>query len=452
MKEENGISQLPNDTANRLKEKIINRTAKVGVIGLGYVGLPLAVEKGKVGFEVIGFDRNAKRVAQVNAGENYIKDVKDEDLKVLADSGKLVATDNFSRLQEVDVIVICVPTPLTITRDPDISFMVNVTSAIAKYLRNGQLVTLESTTYPGTTSEVILPKLAADGKEVGKDFFLAFSPERVDPGNKRYTTQNTSKVVGGITPACLDVASTFYRQTISHVVPVSSTEVAEMTKVFENTYRAVNIALVNELMLLCDRMGIDIWEVVDAAATKPFGIHTFYPGPGVGGHCIPIDPFYLTWKAREYDFATRFIELAGEINIQASYYVIDKVIRVLGDNRKSLTGAKILVLGVAYKKDIEDYRESPALKIIDLLLRRQALIQYHDPYVPEVEAHEPYTWSFSSTDLTPEVLAQADCVVITTDHTTVDYNLVTEHAQLIVDTRNACKSVKAEYRHKITKI
>ncbi len=446
------INPQPNEQADQLKEKIINRTAKVGVIGLGYVGLPLAVEKGKVGFEVTGFDRSAKRVAQVNAGDNYIKDVKDEDLKSLVAGKKLTATDDFSRLAEVDVIVICVPTPLTVTRDPDISYIVNVTGHIAQYLRNGQLVTLESTTYPGTTAEVILPKLAAGGKKVGEDFFLAFSPERVDPGNKRYTTQNTSKVVGGITPACLDVAATFYRQTIAQVVPVSSTAVAEMTKVFENTYRAVNIALVNELMLLCDRMGIDVWEVVEAAGTKPFGIQTFYPGPGVGGHCIPIDPFYLTWKAREFDFHTRFIELAGEINIQASYYVIDKIVRVLSDNRKPLTGAKILVLGVAYKKDIEDYRESPALKIIDLLLRRQASVQYHDPFVPEVAAHEPYSWNFRSTELTPETLAGADCVVITTDHTTVDYDFVAKHAKLIVDTRNACKKVCADFRHKITKI
>ncbi len=452
MKEANAISRQPNDTVKRLKEKIVNRTAKVGVIGLGYVGLPLAVEKGKVGFEVIGFDRNTKRVAQVNAGDNYIKDVKDEDLKVLVASKKLVATEDFARLKEVDVIVICVPTPLTITRDPDISYIVHVTNAIAKHLRNGQLVTLESTTYPGTTSEIILPELIAGGKEVGKDFFLAFSPERVDPGNKRYTTQNTSKVVGGITPACLDVATAFYRQTISQVVPVSSTEVAEMTKVFENTYRAVNIALVNELMLLCDRMGIDIWEVVDAAGTKPFGIQTFYPGPGVGGHCIPIDPFYLTWKAREFDFHTRFIELAGEINIQASYHVVDKVVRVLSDNRKSLAGAKILVLGVAYKKDIEDYRESPALKIIDLLLKRQAEVQYHDPYVQELQAHEPYTWNMRGSELAVEILEQADCVVVLTDHSNIDYDFVVKHASLIVDTRNACKKVSAEFKHKIVKI
>lgn len=445
-------SRQPSDPAASLKGKILNRSAKVGVIGLGYVGLPLAVEKGKVGFEIIGFDRSAQRVAQVNAGDNYIKDVKDEDLKSLVKNGKLVATEDFSRLKEADVIVICVPTPLTITRDPDISYIVNVTNYIATYLRKGQLVTLESTTYPGTTSEVILPKLTAGGQKVGEDFFLAFSPERVDPGNKRYTTQNTSKVVGGITQACLDVATTFYRQTISQVVPVSSTQVAEMTKVFENTYRAVNIALVNELMLLCDRMGIDVWEVVDAAGTKPFGIQTFHPGPGVGGHCIPIDPFYLTWKAREFDFHTRFIELAGEINIQASYHVVDKVIRVLGDNRKSLAGANILVLGVAYKKDIEDYRESPALKVIDLLLKRQAAVQYHDPFVPELPAHEPYTWSLQSVEPTPTILAAADCVVITTDHTTVDYDYIAQHARMVVDTRNACKQVSTVYRHKITKI
>lgn len=452
MKQTNATNLPFADPAAALKEKIVDRTAKVGVIGLGYVGLPLAVEKGKVGFTVLGFDRNAKRVGQVNNGENYIKDIKDEDLKTLAAGKKLTATEDFARLREVDVIIICVPTPLTMTRDPDISYIVNVTEYIARYLQDGQLVTLESTTYPGTTSEVILPKLSAGGKQVGKDFFLAFSPERVDPGNKRYTTQNTSKVVGGITPACLDVATTFYSQTISQVVPVSSTEVAEMTKVFENTYRAVNIALVNELMLLCDRMGIDIWEVVEAAATKPFGIHTFYPGPGVGGHCIPIDPFYLTWKARKYDFHTRFIELAGEINIQASYHVVDKIIKVLSESGKPLAGAKILVLGVAYKKDIEDYRESPALKVIDLLMKRQAAIQYHDPFVPELPAHEPYSWSLKNTALTAMAIEQADCVVVTTDHTTVDYDFVAAHAKLIVDTRNACKKVKAEYRHKITKI
>lgn len=440
------------DYIEMLKAKIRDKTAKVGVIGLGYVGLPLAVEKGKVGFEVVGIDQNVSRVAQVNHGDNYIKDVKDEELAELVDNLKIVASTDFAKLEKADVIVICVPTPLTITRDPDISYIVNVTNEIAKYLRPGQLVTLESTTYPGTTSEVILPKLEATGLKAGKDFFLAFSPERVDPGNKRFTTKNTSKVVGGITPACLDVAKTFYEQTIVNVVPVSSPEVAEMTKVFENTYRAVNIALVNEMMLLCDRMGINVWEVIDAAATKPFGIQTFYPGPGVGGHCIPIDPFYLTWKAREYDFHTRFIELAGEVNIQASYHVVGKVARVLGEAKKALNGAKILLLGMAYKKDIEDYRESPSLKVADLLVREGAEISYHDPHVPAVHAHPPYTLNMDSVELTAKLLGEADCVVILTDHSEVDYNFVARHAKVIVDTRNAMKNVSREYGDKIKRI
>ncbi|KYZ76414.1 UDP-N-acetyl-D-glucosamine dehydrogenase [Anaerosporomusa subterranea] len=435
-----------------LLNKIASKSAVVGVVGLGYVGLPLAVEKAKVGFRVLGFDRNAFRVGQVNRGENYIKDVKNDELKDLAEKKQLTATTDFSRLNEVDVVVICVPTPLTITRDPDISYIENVTSEIAIYMRPGQLVTLESTTYPGTTSEVILPKLEATGLKVGKDFFLAFSPERVDPGNQRYTTKNTSKVVGGITPACLEVAKTFYEQTILNIVPVSSTEVAEMTKVFENTYRAINIALVNELMLLCDRMGIDVWEVVDAAGTKPFGIQTFYPGPGVGGHCIPIDPFYLTWKAREYDFHTRFIELAGEINIQASYHVVEKVNRELAKVKKSLNGARILVLGVAYKNDIDDCRESPALKVIDLLLKQNAEVSYHDSYVPEIKPHEPYTYSMQSVQLTDELIEQADCVLITTNHSHVDYERVVKHAQAVVDTRNACKKLSPELKQKVTKI
>lgn len=449
---QNDQNNPPIDAAGILKRKIYNKTVQVGVVGLGYVGLPLAVEKGKVGFHVLGFDRNASRVGQVNRGENYIKDVKDEELRQLVYEKKMSATTDFSKLSDMDVIVICVPTPLTVTRDPDISYIVNVTDQIAKYIRTGQLITLESTTYPGTTSEVILPKLQVAGLEVGRDFFLAFSPERVDPGNQRYTTKNTSKVVGGITPVCLDVARTFYEQTIVNVVPVSSTEVAEMTKVFENTYRAVNIALVNELMLLCDRMGIDVWEVVDAAGTKPFGIQTFYPGPGVGGHCIPIDPFYLTWKAREYDFHTRFIELAGEINIQASYHVVEKVNRELSKARKSLNGAKILVLGVAYKNDIDDCRESPALKIIDLLLKENAQVTYHDAFVPEIKPLPPYTYGMRSVELTDEAVAAADCVLITTKHSEVDYERVVEHAQAVVDTRNACKNLRSELKRKVSRI
>lgn len=431
-----------NNCALTLKNRIIDKTAVIGVIGLGYVGLPLAVEKAKVGFRVYGIDQNQSRVQMVNEGKNYIGDVADSELKELALSGKIKAFSSFNILPECDVIVICVPTPLTISRDPDISYIENVTNEISKYLRFGQLVTLESTTYPGTTQEVILPMLEAGGLKVGQDFFLAFSPERVDPGNQRFTTKNTSKVVGGVTPFCIDVAYNFYSQTILEVVPVSSPAVAELTKVFENTYRAVNIALVNELMMLCDRMGINVWEVIEAAGTKPFGIQTFHPGPGVGGHCIPIDPFYLTWKAREYDFHTRFIELAGEINIEVSYYVVSKVTEALNRLRKSVNGSKILVLGVAYKKDIDDIRESPALKIIDQLMSKQAHIAYHDPYIPHVRPHLEVKLNLDSVDLTTETISDADCVLIITDHTHVDYELVVRHAKVVVDTRNATRQIK----------
>jgi UDP-N-acetyl-D-glucosamine dehydrogenase len=437
--------------ALELKKKIESHTARVGVIGLGYVGLPLAVEKGKVGFPVLGFDINGEKVARVNAGDNYIGDVKDDELKELAAQKILQATTDFSRLAECDVIIICVPTPLTITRDPDISYMKASAEEIGKYIRPGQLITLESTTYPGTTEEVILPILAASGLKVGQDFFLAFSPERVDPGNKRFSTKNTSKVVGGVTPYCLEIAYTLYMQTIVNVVPVSSPGAAELTKVFENTYRAINIALVNEIMLLCDRMGLDVWEIVEAAGTKPFGIQTFYPGPGVGGHCIPIDPFYLTWKAREYDFHTRFIELAGEINVEVSYYVVNKVYRALSQNKKAMKDADILVLGVAYKKDIDDVRESPALIIMERLRKEGANISYHDPYIPVIEPHGGSTMHLESEALTPARLAAADCVLIITDHSSVDYDQVVAHAQLVVDTRNATKNVRKQ-REKIYKI
>lgn len=437
--------------AKTLLDKVKKHQAQVGVIGLGYVGLPLAVEKGKVGFPVLGFDINPKRVAQVNAGDNYISDVSDEELQDLVSRGVIAATTDFSRLADCDIIIICVPTPLTITRDPDISYIKSSTEQIARYLRPGQLVTLESTTYPGTTQEVILPLLEEKGLKVGKDFFLAFSPERVDPGNKRFTTKNTSKVVGGVTPACLEISYTLYAQTIVNVVPVSSPAAAELTKVFENTYRAVNIAMVNELMLLCDRMGLDIWEVVEAAGTKPFGIQTFYPGPGVGGHCIPIDPFYLTWKARQYDFHTRFIELAGEINVEVSYYVINRVIRALNEVNKSLKDAAVFVLGVAYKKDIDDVRESPALKIMELLSKNGAILKYHDPYIPDIEPHGGITFALTSLDMTDEQLKAADCVLILTDHSAIDYERVVQNAKLIIDTRNATKNVKHD-RGKIVKI
>jgi len=422
-----------------LRRKIEDRTAVVGVVGIGYVGLPLAVEKAKVGFTVVGYDRNSARVAKVNGGENYIRDVADADLASAVASGLLRASNDFESLGMCDVVVICVPTPLTTNRDPDISYIRAVTEHIARHLRPGQLICLESTTYPGTTEEVMLPILAATGLVVGRDFALAFSPERVDPGNKRYTTCNTSKVVGGVTPICLEAATHFYGQTIASVTGVSSPRVAEITKVFENTFRAVNIALVNELALLCDRMGISIWEVVDAAATKPFGMMRFDPGPGVGGHCIPLDPFYLAWKARQYDFQARFIELAGEINISMPYFVREKVLRALNETGRPLRNARVLLIGVAYKRDIDDWRESPALKILRLLEQDGAFVDYHDPFVPEIVDQRGA--SRRSIALTPEALSQADCVVIATDHSTIDWRTIARHARLIVDTRNATRDV-----------
>lgn len=424
-----------------LKAKILSHDALVAVIGAGYVGLPLAVEKAKVGFRVVCVEQNERRAAMVNAGENYIRDVDDNDLRTLVRDGMIRATTSFDVLHDADVIIICVPTPLTDNKDPDISYIVNVTKQIAEHLRPGQLISLESTTYPGTTTEVILPMLTPSGLVVGVDYFLCFSPERVDPGNARYTTKNTNKVVGGVTPACMDVACTMYKQTILNVIPVSSPAVAEMTKVFENTYRAVNIAMVNELAMLCDRMGIDVWEVLEAAKTKPFGIQIFWPGPGVGGHCIPLDPFYLAWKAREYDFSTRFIELAGEINLRMPYFVKDKVVRALGEAGKPLYGSKILVLGVAYKKDIVDERESPALKVIQLLQKEGAQVVYHDPFIPEVHPHGWFKQHMQSVDLTDELWSTIDAVVITTDHSNVDYSAVAQNAPIIIDTRNAMKAV-----------
>jgi len=428
--------------ADQLKGAIMDRTAAVCVIGLGYVGLPLAVEKAKVGFTVLGIDRNIARVGQVNRGLNYIGDVDGTELAELVELKKLRATDDFDALYYQDIVIICVPTPLTQFREPDISYIKNVVGEIAKRLRPGQLIILESTTYPGTTQEVILPMLEATGLRAGLDFFLAYSPERVDPGNKRYTTQNTSKVVGGVSVFCLEVAKTLYEQTITEVVAVSSPAVAEMSKVFENTYRAVNIALVNELMMLCDKMNINVWEVIDAASTKPFGIQTFYPGPGVGGHCIPVDPFYLSWKARQFDFSTKFIELAGEINIQVSYYVVSKVIEALNGKGKAVKGSRIMVLGITYKKDVADLRESPALKIIKELEDKGAEVVFFDPYVPMFSGYEVVT-NAKRVELTEWELSQSDCVLIITDHSNVDYEQVTAGANLVVDTRNATKNISA---------
>ncbi len=429
------------DVASMLRAKVANETAVVGVVGIGYVGLPLAVEKAKVGYRVIGFDRNAIRVAQINQGSNYIRDVSDDDLARMVSTDKLSATTDFSLLDTCDVIVICVPTPLTANKDPDISYIKNVGSEIGRRLRPGQLVCLESTTYPGTTEEVLLPFFAATGLVVGRDYFLAYSPERVDPGNKRYSTRNTNKVVGGVTPSCLEIALQFYQKTIVNVLPVSSPKVAEMTKVFENTFRAVNIALVNEMALLCDRMNINIWEVLDAAATKPFGIMRFNPGPGVGGHCIPLDPFYLSWKARQYDFHTRFIELAGEINTLMPYFVREKIWRTLNARRKSLKEARILLIGMTYKKDIPDWRESPALKVLEILAADGAQIEYHDPFVPSFQDLSGSTRH--SVPLTAKLLSDSDCVVITTDHSHMDWDLVLRHAPIVIDTRNATKDVES---------
>ncbi len=439
------------DYAEALKTKFKNHTAVVAVVGIGYVGLPLAVEKAKVGFPVIGLDRNDERVRMLNRGENYIRDVKDEELKKVVSEGKLRASDDFSELNNADVVIICVPTPLTIHRMPDLQYIENVTEQIAEHMRPGQLISLESTTYPGTTEEVILPKLTATGLKVGEDFFLCHSPERVDPGNKRYTTQNTNKLVGGVTESCTEVAAAFYGETIIKVIECSSPAIAEMAKVFENTYRAVNIALVNEMALLCDRMGISVWEMLDAAFTKPFGIQPFYPGPGVGGHCIPVDPFYLTWKAREYDFSTRFIELAGEINLSMPYFVVQKAERILGLQGKSLRGSKILVLGVAYKADLPDLRESPALKVIQLLIKEGCEVEYYDPYVPSVEIQlqnqgidedKESVRLDSISDLTAQQVGNADLVVILTGHSCVDYALVVREARAVLDTRNVAFGAK----------
>jgi UDP-N-acetyl-D-glucosamine dehydrogenase len=429
-----------------LLAKIQNHTAVVGIVGMGYVGLPFAVEKGKVGFQVVGIEQNPSRAATINRGENYIPDVKDEELRDLVKSGHLRVVCDFREVPQMDVIVICVPTPLTRNLNPDLQFVESVTRELAKYLRPGQLISLESTTYPGTTEEIMLPILEASGLKVEVDFFLSHSPERVDPGNARYTTKNTSKVVGGIGPNSQTVAVSFYAQTIDRIVPVSSANAAEMVKVFENTFRAVNIALVNELALLCDKMNLNVWEVLDAAFTKPFGIMPFYPGPGVGGHCIPLDPHYLEWKAREYNFNTRFIALAGEINRRMPEFVREKTHRVLNMLGVSPSKSKILLLGVSYKRDMGDWRESPSLEIIKLLQADGADIVYHDPYVPSFEEHG---LAMESAPITNELLESCTMVVIATDHQCLDYDHIIDKVPHVLDTRNATKNLTRN-RDKVT--
>jgi len=422
-----------------LREKIRTKQARIGIIGLGYVGLPLAVEFAKTGFEVTGFDVDKSKVDAINAGKSYIGDVAGEDVDCSVKAGKLKATDDMSKLHDMDAIDICVPTPLRKTRDPDLSYVVLAVEAVRAHLKPGQLVILESTTYPGTTDEVVQPTLEETGLKAGKDFYLAFSPERVDPGNATHTTKTIPKVVGGMNEASTELAAALYGSIIDTIVPVSSTQVAEMVKLLENTFRAVNIGLVNEIALMSHRMNIDVWEVIEAAATKPFGFMPFFPGPGLGGHCIPIDPFYLSWKARQNGFECRFIELAGHINGSMPAFVVERVGEALNSQKKSINGSRIHVFGVAYKKDVSDMRESPALDILELLLRRGALVTYSDRWIPELKHNGAI---MRSQDLPAALADKVDCAVICTDHSGFDYDALVKSGTLIVDTRNALRGVK----------
>jgi len=434
---------------SELVQKFRERRATVGVIGLGYVGLPLGETMAERGFAVIGFDIDARKVEELLAGRSYIHHLPAERLAPLLRrdpaqlaGGGILPTTDFALLARCDAILICVPTPLTANRDPDLSYVVATTETIARHLRAGQLVVLESTTYPGTTDEVMRPILEEGGLRVGEDFFLAFSPEREDPNNAAFSTRTIPKVVGGVTPRCGEIAAALYGAVIERVVPVSNARVAEATKLLENIYRSVNIALVNELKVLFDRMGLNVWEVIDAAATKPFGYTPFYPGPGLGGHCIPIDPFYLTWKARQYDLTTRFIELAGEVNRAMPAFVIEKLAEALNERRRSLREAKVLLLGVAYKRDLDDTRESPSLRLMQLLLQKGAEVHYNDPFVPVLKRSRHYDFGLRSRELTRELLASMDAVVIATDHTSYDYDFVVAASRLVIDTRNATRKVR----------
>jgi UDP-N-acetyl-D-glucosamine dehydrogenase len=426
-------ANLPS-AAQALVERFLNREARVGVVGLGYVGLPLAIVLAEAGFQVIGIDSDPIKVDHLNHGRSYVEDIPHHQVRPLIEQKRIEAYESYQALEGVDVVIICVPTPLRKTGDPDLSFIISATNTIRPILHTGMLVILESTTYPGTTSELVQPELEASGLKVGEDLFLAFSPERVDPGRKDWTTANTPKVIGGITAVCTEVAATFYGQAMESVVRVSSTEVAEMTKLLENTFRAVNIGLVNEVALMCDKLGIDVWEVIEAAASKPFGFMKFTPGPGWGGHCIPIDPLYLSWKLKSVKYNARFIELASEINTSMPRYVVERVQDALNDRRKPLKGSQLIILGVAYKPNVSDTRESPALDVIGLLLEKGAQVEYYDPYVPSLE-HEG--WSLKSTPDLIGAVEQADCIVVITDHDSVDYSAVAEAADLIFDTRNA---------------
>lgn len=429
-----------------LREKLKSKEARLGVIGLGYVGLPLSIEFVRAGFRVTGIDTDGKKVETLRAGESYIQDVPSEAIRDAIRRGVFTATTDFSVLKDLDTVDICVPTPLRKTKDPDISFVSSAVVEIEKYLHPDMLVILDSTTYPGTTDEVILSRLQRTGLKVGEDFYLAFSPERVDPGNPKWNTKNIPKVVGGVTPACTEHAVLLYQQTLGPVVPVSSTKVAEMVKLLENTFRSVNIGLVNEMTLMSDRMGIDVWEVIDAAATKPFGFMPFYPGPGLGGHCIPIDPFYLSWKAKETGFEARFIELAGQINSSMPYHVVGKIVDCLNDQKKSVRGSRILILGVAYKENIDDVRESPAIDVMKLLEGKGATLSYSDPHVGHLDEAG---FDMRSLALSPDVLRGFDCIVITAAHAAFDYDAIVAAQVPVVDTRNALKRYNAAHVRKI---
>ncbi len=442
--------------AERTPEFFAGKNVKVGIIGCGYVGLPLGLRFAEIGHSVMGFDLDENKVKQLNAGKSYIQHIPADKIQEHVKSGRFAATTDFSKLRGMDAVLICVPTPLDERREPDLSYVEQTARAIAPHLQRNQLIVLESTTYPGTTEELVLPILEAGGlrcpastSDVATDFYLAFSPEREDPGNKQFGLAQIPKVVGGVNAASGKAAAGLYAQIVSRVVPVSCTRAAEMVKLLENIFRCVNIALVNELKQLCLRMGLDVWEIIDSAATKPFGFMPFYPGPGLGGHCIPVDPYYLSWKAREYDFATRFIELAGEVNTAMPYNVVEALATALNDRQKSIKGSKILLLGVAYKKDVDDLRESPSLKLLELLTHRGALIDYNDPYFPALHKMRHYDFSnMRSVPLTPEKLAGYDCVLIATDHSSYDYDAIVRGSGLVVDTRNATRRVK-EGREKV---
>ncbi len=432
----------------KLRDKIGSKKAKVGIIGLGYVGLPLAVLFAQKGFQVFGMDIDKNRLRRAKRGQSYILDVPSEELRKVILKKRLQVTDNFIVIQKLDAVIICVPTPLKEKKEPDVSYIVSAVENIKKFMKRGQIVVLESTTYPGTTEEVILPMLASKGFKEGRDFYLAFSPERIDPANPRYKTKNTPKVIGGISPQSSRMARLLYSQVVNKVVLASSTKVAEMAKLLENTFRIVNIGLVNEIMLMCDKLGIDVWEVIDIAKTKPYGYMPFYPGPGVGGHCIGVDPIYLSWKARGYGFEARFIELASHINSQMPHYVVERVTRALNKYKKPLKSSKILIIGIAYKKDVKDLRESPAVEVINILQNEKAALSYYDPYLPYLKIDNI---DLKSVKFNRASFNDKDCVVIITDHSNVDYEFILRHSSLIVDTRNACKNIRGK-KDKVVKL